>query len=167
MEALKQKLQQKLAYLWKVLGIVQNNLVTTQGQQIFTTAKSLIGTDVSPNDLAPDELGCAETVSTLLNRAGFPMPIILSTSELWRFFSQSDVWVEVMSPLPGDVIISPTGQGGKNGITHGHTGIVGEGGRIMSNDSATGKFVSNYSIASWTVRYKIKGGYNTYYFRRI
>jgi len=44
-------------------------------------------------------------------------------------------------------MISPTGYGGKNGITNGHCGIVTEGG-LLSNDGRTGPWQKNYSPAS-------------------
>lgn len=157
----------KIAQLQSILGIAQSNLSTPQGKKIFETAKTLLGTDASPNDLAPDEYGCAETVSDVLIASGFPMPVIISTAELYKFFVGSGSWLEVPGCLPGDVIISPTGMGGQNGVLNGHTGIVGENSVIMSNNSYTGRFETNYTVASWTSRYKIKGGYPVFYFRRI
>lgn len=149
------------------LLIVSQNLSTPQGQVIFETAKRYLGLDASPNDLAPDELGCAETVSTLINLAGYEMPFLVSTAELYTYFIHDNKWVKVTSPLAGDIVISPTGMGGQNGISHGHTGIVGSASVIMSNSSATGTFEPNYTISSWTTRYKIKGGFPIYYFRRV
>ena len=148
------------------LLILQGNLSTAQGQKIFETAKSCLGTDASPNDAAPDELGCADTVSNILIKAGFYMPVIISTAKLFTYLSENAGWMRAGYPLPGDVIVSPTGTG--NGkVPHGHTGIVGSGSTIMSNSSATGTFEPNYTIGGWTNRYQIKGGYPIYYFRRM
>lgn len=148
------------------LLIITQNISTPQGQRIFETAKKCIGTDASPNDLAPDELGCADTVSNILIKAGFPMPVLVSTAKLNDYLKTNPNWVSILNPLPGDVVMSPTGQGGLNGIKHGHTGIVGAGDVIMSNASSTGTFEPNFTFSSWNNRYKIKGGYPVLFYRR-
>lgn len=154
----------KIAKLLAVLNIATKNLPTSDGLKIYQIALSCLGTDASPNDLAPDELGCAETVSTIINKASFKMPIILSTREFYNYLNTN--WLQVSVPLPGDIILSPTGFGGKNGVANGHTGIVGTGEAIMSNNSSTGKFERNYTLASWKARYADKGGYPVWFFRK-
>ncbi len=161
------QLKQLLAYLQSLILIAKSNTPTNQGWKIYQTALTLIGKDASPDDQAPDELGCAETVSCVVNKAGFKMPIFLSTMALYQHLLKASGWLQVESPLQGDIIVSPTGLGGKNGITNGHTGIVGMGGLIMSNNSYSGKFESNYSLATWVARYRVNGGYPIYYFRKI
>jgi hypothetical protein len=37
----------------------------------------------------------------------------------------------------------------------------------MSNSSATGLWTNNYTITSWVARYRDKGGYPIYFFRKI
>lgn len=150
----------------KLLIAIQN-ISTPQGQKIFETAKKCLGIDASPNDVAPDELGCADTVSNILIKAGFTMPVIISTAKLYDYLNTQNTWVKLDTPLMGDVVVSPTGMGGLNGIKHGHTGIVGTGNVIMSNSSATGTFEPNYTISSWIQKYKVKGGYPIFYFRRM
>lgn len=149
------------------LLIKTQNLTTSQGQRIYESAKKFIGTDASPHDIAPDELGCAESVTEILRNAGFKMPVIISTIKLHQWFKSKTEWLEVDTPIEGDIIISPTGMGGKNGITNGHVGIVGAFSVVMSNASSTGTFEPNYTIKSWYNRYSIKGGYPVYYFRRV
>lgn len=144
-----------------------SNLPTPQGRQIFEKARSLLGTDVSPEDLAQDELGCAESVSTILAQYFPPFQVITGTYTLYLALKGAVEFVEVKSPLPGDIVISPTGLGGKNKIKHGHTGIVGEYLTIMSNDSATGKWITNYTVDSWRKRYGSTGGYPVVFFRKI
>lgn len=118
-------------------------------QKILETAQSFIGRDASPDDLAPDELGCAETVSDILFDAGCDIPSIVSTQILCYFLETSKSWTEVATPLGGDVIISPTGSSPSKIITHGHTGIVLGDGVIGSNDSATGEFLTHWTIDMW------------------
>ncbi len=158
------KYQLKLLFA-QLFGMV--NLTTVQGQRIYKTAVSLIGLDASPKDLATDDLGCAESVSTILATLFPPFQVILGTYALFLALRGAPEFVEVTNPLPGDVIISPTGLGGQGGIAHGHTGIVGENRIVISNDSATGKWSSNYTLDSWRARYAQRGGYPVFFFRRI
>ncbi len=161
------KIKQLLNKLLSFLKIAESNSPTPQGEAIFKTALKYLNTDVSPNDIAPDEYGCAESVSNVIIKAGFSMPIIVSTAELYKFLLKADEWLQIEKPLRGDCIISPTGMGGKNGILNGHTGILGDNGVIMSNNSFTGNFEPNYTIPLWKARYTVKGGYPLYFFRRV
>ena len=134
-------------------------------EKIYNTALRFIGTDASPKGLANNELACAEAVSNILFEAGCVIPEFVSTTKLNYFLKTSSKWMKVAEPLRGDVIISPTGEGGKNGISHGHTGIIMQGGKVASNDSSTGKLLENYTLQSWKERYEAKGGYHTYLYR--
>lgn len=130
--------------------------------KVYQTALNSLGQDISPLDLATDELGCAETITNLLRNAGVKAPIILGTYSLFEWL-QKNCW-RVSLPLPGNIVISPTGLGGRNGITHGHTGIVLDEGKVASSDSKTGKFIINYTIKDWIKKYVDKGGYPMYFF---
>lgn len=136
---------------------------------LFATAIRYLGTDASPNDVAPDELACAETVYDILAKA-FPLnvgfPFLVSTSKLYDALRTSPKYMKMDQPLEGDIVISPTGYGNGN-LSNGHVGIKGEGDRIMSNSSDSGKFEENYSMEGWKMRYVNKGGYPMLYFRRI
>lgn len=171
MNSLRQQLLQRaLELVTKLTGLIriaQNNLPTSYGKVILDSAKTQVGTDASPNDVAPDEYGCAETVTEVLRKAGCNIPVQVSTARLYEWLVSSPDWLEVPSSLPGDIIIAPTGQGGKNGVANGHVGIVAENGNIMSNNSWTGRFEQNYTLASWRDRYIIKGGYKNYFFRKV
>lgn len=143
----------------------------TQGNNrliLFATAISCLGIDASPQDIAPDELGCAETVYDILARA-FPLnvgfPLVISTSKLYDALKSSSKYIKIDQPLEGDIIISPTGYG-NGGLSNGHVGIKGELDKIMSNSSFTGKFEENYTIVTWKARYTDIGGYPMFYFRR-
>lgn len=179
MEALKQKLIslyiQLIAWykgeLEKQIIIEANPPVTTtpktMGQIIYEVATKYIGVDASPSDLAPDELGCAESVSNILIEAGCDLAVCLSTNRLYHVLSESSFWKPATDPQKGDVILAVTGQGGKNGVTNGHVGIIGKGTTIMSNNSATGKWDTHLNLATWDSRYTQLGGYPKYIFRRI
>lgn len=132
---------------------------------LYHLARFYIGHDASPFDSAPDELGCAESVSTIINHIT-PFKITLGTYTLRDIFVKDTRFIPVLSqPQAGDIIISPTGMG--NGQIVGHVGIMGLKGQIMSNSSATGTWEQNYNIDSWRARYRTKGALPIFYFRLI
>lgn len=130
--------------------------------KLYLVAKRAIGFDASPNDLAPDEFGCAETVSMLIKQV-VDFPVITGTWTLWDKLRTDTRFELVGIPEAGDIVISPTGTG--NGSVTGHTGICGFDGVIMSNDSRKGTFEQNYTEESWKERYMGKGGFPVYYYR--
>lgn len=120
-------------------------------------------------DMAPtqDEYGCAEAVTTIIHSI-FPsfLPKELSTTAVYKALKSSTRFtiIPLTQAKAGDIIVSPTGYG--NGkIKNGHIGIFTTQGRIMSNDSATGKWMPNYNIGAWVARYCEVGGYPAYVFR--
>lgn len=139
------------------------DLMTSQRVKLYATAVSCLGIDASPADVAPDEYGCAETVSDILIISGINLPVLTLTTDLYRHFIKH--FQRTTEPLPGDIIISPTGYGMTGIIPNGHVGIMYTGGRIMSNSSATGTFEINYSLDSWGARYGKQGGYPVEFFR--
>lgn len=157
LESLKQQLLKILAQL--------NIMRRMSREALYNTAKASLGKDASPNDLAPDELGCAETVSNIIRMVIPTFPIVISTRLLFAALVESNYFKPVDEPLEGDVIISVTGTG--NGkVSNGHTGIVGKYG-VMSNDSRSGMFLENYTLASWDLYYRKKGGFPTHFFRVV
>jgi len=136
----------------------------TPGEKLYEYALTCLGKDLSPKE---NEYACAETVSNILHAVfpEFPREI-LSTYDLYTLLERSADFERVTQQLRGDIIISPTGLGTGN-VPHGHVGIFGEGDLIMSNDSATGKFKQNYTLAKWVERYRGEGGYPIYFFRRV
>ena len=133
---------------------------------IHGIALDTLGTDASPNDVAPDELGCAESVTEILKQAGCINHIEISTYRLYLYFLDSSNWEIVETPEPGDIVLSPTGYSNKVPAPFpGHVGIVGNNKSIMSNDSRTGKFMSNYTFDTWYGRWSKLGGYKMLFFR--
>lgn len=157
-----------LKYLINLFSSIKNPATGKNNRLIlFSAAVKSLGTDASPNDVAPDEYGCAETVNEIHKKAfGFQIGGTVSTYNLYSALKNSKLFIKVDQPLEGDVVISPTGYG--NGkLKNGHVGIVGGSDLIMSNDSATGMFLENYTIDSWRKRYVDTGGYPMHYFRRV
>lgn len=145
---------------------MKTNKLDANRIKLYATALSFLGTDASPKDEAPDDLACAESVSKVINTA-FPNCIkgSVSTAELFNQLDNSKDFYRVLEFKAGDVIISPTGKG--NGkIPNGHVGIISEFEEIMSNSSATGTWEANFTIKSWVERYRTKGGYPIYSFRK-
>ncbi len=122
---------------------------------LFAVALRVLGTDASPHDVAPDELGCAETIYDILLTA-FPFRVgfsfTVSTYTLYNALRSSKKYIKVDMPLEGDIVISPTGYG-SGGLSNGHVGIKGELDKIMSNSSSTGKLEENYTMKTWKERY--------------
>jgi hypothetical protein len=145
--------------------------VETAQEKLFRIAKEFLGTDASPDDRAPDEFGCAESVNQIYKKAfGVEIGGGESTYQLYLALRKHPLFklLTIKDPIePGDVVISPTGYGGSNEISHGHCGIVGEDGHIMSNESKSGKFEVNYTMESWRARYQKLGGYPVLFFRRV
>ncbi len=134
---------------------------------LYNAALKVIGLDASPNDEAPDEYGCAETVNSI-HAMAFHIPIggDVSTYRMYRALLNHKLFNKVDKPLEGDIVISPTGYG--NGVvSNGHVGIVSEAGRIMSNSSSSGRWGESYTLNSWKKRYVDRGGYPMVYFRRV
>ena len=133
-------------------------------ERLYQLAVNTVGKDASPADLASDEVGCAESVSTLINHLDDDFPIVTGTYSLHDLLKKTG-WVKVSSPLPGDIISSPTGTG--NGKIPGHVGICGPNGLIYSNSSVDKVWKQNYNTKTWTDRYVKIGGFGITYLRRL
>lgn len=138
---------------------------------LYSTALSCLGKDASPNDVVPDEVGCAESVSDILIQA-FPkldIPLIVSTNHLYNYLESSRSFIRIDQPLRGDIIISPTGYSSKYPapLPNGHVGIFSDNNQIMSNNSDTGLFDIHYTLDSWNARYRDIGGYPVIYYRIV
>ncbi len=133
--------------------------IETNREKIYAVAKACFGKDIARTQ---DELGCAEAVSFVLEQAGVSnFKGFLGTTDLYLWLYVN--FQVVTEPLPGDVIISPTGQG--NGrIAHGHVGIVAKHG-ILSNNSMTGLFDEFFTLEMWRQRYQQVGGFPIIFFR--
>lgn len=127
----------------------------SKSETLYQFALKYLGTDASPADLADDVVGCAETVTTIL-KAYMGFPVILGTATLYSNLETNPKFKRVTVPMPGNIVLSPTGMG--NGNIQGHVGFVGQNGQILSNDSYTGKFSANFTLDTWNARYRDKGG---------
>ena len=145
------------------LQIILNDLLAQQ--PLYQAALRHLGIDASPRDAAPDELGCAETVSTFISTVVPGFPIVTGTYTLWKVLEGHPRFVRIAGPIPGAVMISPTGtQHRLSPIRNGHVAICGMGGVVMSNSSASGRFEENFTQRSWQEYYG-RAGFPTYYYK--
>lgn len=124
---------------------------------------SSVGKDISPDDKAPDEKACAESLSNLLKLLYPNFPVLVSTVELYKALKNDTRFTGTLDFKPWTLIITPT-QGGNGRVSNGHVGIVGEHGVIYSNNSGTGKWDNHWTVDEWVSYYKIKGGYRIHLF---
>ena len=146
----------------------------TYADKLYKAAYAAIGSDVSPDDLADDLLGCMESVSAIIRKV-FPelrFPVFLSTKQAYAYFTKSPSFREIDSPKKGAIILSVTGMG--NGkVKNGHVGICGKNTSpdktlyVMSNNSFTGKWDTAHTIATWNKFYGKKGGMPIHFFERV
>ena len=153
------------------LARYQSMLPTENGKKMYQAAVPCLGIDASPEDLADDELGCAETWHQIYRKAFGEYFIAdayerLSTRRLKLKLDVSVLFMKVTDPLPGDTVLSATGFGGTKAVPVGHVGVMGENGIIMSNDSRDGTFDANYTLDSWRRRYVEKGNFAMDFYRR-
>lgn len=142
----------KWAWLIDLFVSKESNIggLSTNREKLYDTAYSFLGRDASPRDLADDEFGCAESVNAVYKAAfGKEIGGDLSTLRMYQALLNSPDFVQIDSPLFGDVIISPTTYAR---VPVGHVGIVGKW-QVMSNDSRSGKWEANYTLQSWRLRY--------------
>lgn len=130
-----------------------------------------IGKDASPKNKAPNSLACAETVSTMLQtyfkQYNIDFPIIIGTYELWREMQRRvELFERVYEPRAEDVVISATNTNTRPELLpHGHVGCYIDSNKIVSNDSATGNLIQNFTRETWRSLYHYYGGYPVYLYR--
>lgn len=161
-------LQEILLNLWRFLfnptklpDIIEERPMTNS-EELYNIAKAYLGKDASWRNVAPKELACAESVSSLIQHLFPDFPVEVSTTRLEKLlegdrrFDYSTEWE------PGTIIISPT-----NGESIGHVGIFGQGDLIMSNTSITGMWEKNYTLDTWIRRYRSKLGLKIYFYKPL
>lgn len=144
--------------------IKAGNFSTPASEKLYKVAKSCIGKDVAPLE---NEYGCAEAVNNVVHQAfGDYAGGDLSTYRMYHAIKNNRKFIEVIKPIRGDIILSPTGYGSGK-VSNGHTGIMSDNNAIMSNTSVNGLWLENYTLDSWARRYKVEGDYPIFYFRRL
>lgn len=138
-------------------------------ERLYRVAKSCIGRDMSPNDVAPDNLACMESLDGVFLEAFgehlLPSANRLSTANGYQAMLHDPRLEKITEAeaLPGDISIAPTGTS-TNGSPHGHVGIRGKE-TYMSNDSTSGLWKAHYTLAAWKLVFTSTLKFPLYYFR--
>lgn len=154
----------------KIKLIMQQDYHSESSLRIYEIAKGSLGQHLTLNQNVPAELGCAESVSTVLKKSGIPgIPDagFEGTNELYTFLRGSKSFVQVPNAEDGAVIVSPSLIGANGQIkVHGHAGICGKYG-IMSNESDNGLFTETWSYQNWHDYYVNTLGLYVNFFRAV
>lgn len=129
------------------------NETPTPALTLQRSAMRWLGKDASPLNLAPQELGCAESVCSVIADElipNFPRDL-LSTRDLAEHLDGNVRFERTLIPAPGCIIVSP-----RTATVNGHAGVFLDTRRIASNDSRTGKFEANYTLDSWVETFRKK-----------
>lgn len=146
-----------------ILQLIVERLM--QKKTWLQVCEDYLGSDASPRDLAADSVGCAETMTTLMQKVWPEVPVITGTYTMKDYLDKpSNGFVRTTVPVPGTIILCATGTG--NGSFPGHTGVYMSDSTIASNDSRTGRFIKNYDLDTWTRRYVNKGGFQIFLYNR-
>lgn len=139
------------------------------GEQLLHEAKKAEGIDVTPKDEIPDDVACVAQLQEVYRRATGSYigtgAALYNTGALYNHLQTDPKFILRNSPLPGDIILSPTGYSSK-GYPNGHVGVVGET-HVFSNTSKNGKWEANYTLQSWEESYAKKKGFPVYYYRCV
>lgn len=138
--------------------------IVTKADLFVQALKNSIGHDLSPKNLAPQELSCAEGMSNILNSIfpDFPKDVTYTPDLFKKLKAYPQYFKPTLTPSKGCVIISPTVKD-----THGHVGGMISATEIVSNSSKTGTIESNYTFDQWVNKYKIENGLRVYIFEII
>lgn len=141
----------------------------TNREKLYRVSKSLLGQDVSPDDLAPDELACVDSLNHVYEKA-FGEPIkrgLVSTIELYKIMLNDSRFrgIGEVEVLPGDIAIAVSVQTSTS-IKHGHVGCVGEF-DVMNNDSTDGIWKADYTLAAWKKYFWDTLHFPPHYFRVV
>lgn len=128
-------------------------------------AKSCLGKDLCGNTNIA--YGCAQTVNSIVEAAiGSSIGGGASTYLMYQcLIAQTTRFTLVQTPVPGDIVISPSGYSTK-GVPNGHVGIVGRFG-ILSNNSQNGLLQEDYTLDTWQDFFAVLDGFPVYYFHVI
>lgn len=140
--------------------------VKTNREILYDVTAASLGKRMIMDRAVPDRLGCASSLSNVLIKAGvkgLPKLGIGSTAVLHKWLLNNPQFEVVTSPLPGDIISSPTGTPGAR-LSNGHMGIVVKHG-ICSNNSDTGLWSQHWTLPKWIDYYSTKGRIPTTFFR--
>lgn len=129
-------------------------------KQVSVYVKLVLGTDLS--FVAPDELGCAESVTRIFNYLApeLQLPVVTGTWTLDQALKSNPHFIPIqrLSNCDGCIIIAVTGEG----VGSGHVGII-VGDRVYSNNSFSGRWDKHFTHDGFR-NYFIKRGFPIKYY---
>lgn len=147
--------------LFKQAGKTYNIPMRTNRELLLSVSERYEGLDASPNDLVDDSLGCAESISNIID-AVVPFPVVTGTWTLMDTLKKDSRFKGTLDLLPGNILLFPTGTG--KARLRGHVFIIGENGTTWSNNSFNGKWGNWYTVEEAVHRYVTLGGLDKYVF---
>lgn len=127
--------------------------------KLYDTAFALKGQHLSLDESVPKEYGCAQCMSFIFKKCGYPIPEKgISGTALMDIWLQKNATLLDISEF-GCVIISVT-----EGENRGHIGIVGHY-AILSNDSQSGLLQPYWSVPAWMDYYSFQKGLKTKFYK--
>lgn len=121
----------------------------------------LRGRDVTT--IAPNRLGCAETVSRMIRVLHPSFPICIGTSTLHKEMVESGLFNRTSAPENGTVYLAETGTGR---LRHGHVGVRWNG-SVWSNNSLSGVVDSHMTVEFFDEYYFLRNGFPKNYYNLI
>jgi len=162
-----QELYKKLLWAQEQLNIYQAK--QSKGTKLYQVTMDWLDKDASPDNIAPSEVACAETLTFLINKVD---PTIKWTSRTSTSAVNGDLsrmtkkFQVVQLPRAGDIRMSPSIY--RNGeLIHGHCAVFLDSYWMASNDSKSGKLRKNYTNDSWAERYRDKLGLQIINYRML
>lgn len=134
--------------------------VETLKEKFIKVCLDALDTEVTPKDETPDEVACAQVMSTLIKKVLPDFPIYESTQYLDQKMFIDKRFERILTPERGAIIMSP-----KVGSSFGHVGAFVTSEKIASNSSKDGIFRSNYDWQSWIKTFKEGRGLRVYLYR--
>ena len=114
--------------------------------KLYLKGKECLGKDMSATQ---DSLGCVEALSAVFKLAtGQELGENLSTIRLYNSLLADKRFQRIIEPELGSIILSPT-----NGKNTGHTGIISDNLKVMSNNSILDIWDEHLDMAIWKKRY--------------
>ncbi len=136
--------------------------IPTNEEKLILYALDALDTDASPEDIAPDILGCAESVSNIIKKVLPDFPILTSTKDLDMKMFTDKRFKRCEIPNRGRIIVSP-----RTRAKNGHVSIQVDYENLASSDSRTGLFQKNYTWQKWIEEFKYKRGLNIYIYELL
>lgn len=142
---------------------------TETGEQLYAKSKSLLGQELTPGDEIPDVVGCVANLQEVYRRTTGRYigngSALYSTKALKDWMLKDKNFTQPSEPLPGDILVYPTGEGNGN-VSNGHCFVVGKR-DWMSNNSFNGLWSADFTEAKARAFYEKKGGFTPYIFRPV